>query len=69
MNDQTPYRDHRMTAAQATGDRDAAYRGWDFSRAVDDGPLWLRALVEVTRVRSIIILAIMAGTLSLLWIG
>ena len=29
MNDQTPYRDHRMTAAQATGDRDAAYRGWD----------------------------------------
>lgn len=29
MIDRTDYTDHRMASAQATGDRDAAYRGWD----------------------------------------
>ena len=68
MNDQTPYRDHRMTAAQATGARHAAYRGWDFSCAVDDGPLWIRALAEICRPRSLVILAVMAVTVAVWWL-
>lgn len=67
MNDQTTYRDHRRHAAMMTDQ--GSHRGWDFSRAVDEGPMWLRALAEIARPRSFIILAIMAGVLSLLWIG
>jgi len=66
MNDQASYRDHRMTAAQATGDRDAAYRGWDFSRAVDEGPLWLRALEECFRVCSLFLFAVI-GAVASVW--
>ena len=66
MNDRHTFTDHRMSAAQATNQSN---RGWNFDKSVDEGPMWLRALVEVTRVRSIIILAIMAVVLSLLWIG
>jgi hypothetical protein len=68
MIDRTEYTDHRMASAQATGDRDAAYRGGDFSRAVDDGPMWLRALAETFRPRSIIILLALAGVISLWWL-
>lgn len=68
MNDQSSYRDHRMASAQATGDRDAAYRGWDFSCAVDEGPLWLRALAEICRPRSLVILAVMAVTVAVWWL-
>lgn len=68
MNDRAPYTDHRMTAAQATGSRDAAYRGWDFSRAVDEGPLWLRALSECFRIRSLIIFAVMAAVVAAWWL-
>jgi len=68
MNDRASYRDHRMTAAQATGDRDAAYRGWDFSRAVDEGPLWLRALEECFRVRSLVIFAVIGAVVGLWWL-
>ena len=66
MIDRTDYTDHRMTAAQATGDRDAAYRGWDFSRAVDEGPLWLRALVEICRPRSLFLFAVI-GAVASVW--
>jgi hypothetical protein len=68
MIDRTDYTDHRMASAQATGDRDAAYRGWDFSRAVDDVPLWFRAVAEVLRPRSIVILLALAGVISLWWL-
>jgi len=57
---------HRMAAAQATNQSN---RGWNFDRSVDESPLWIRALAEVFRPRSIILLAVMAGVLSLFWIG
>lgn len=69
MIDRNGYTDHRMNAAQATGCRQAAYRGWDFSRTVDESPIWIRALAEVFRPRSLIILAVLAGVVSLFWIG
>jgi len=67
MNDRHTFTDHRRHAAMLTDQ--GSHRGWNFDSAVDDGPMWLRALAEVARPRSIIILAIMAGVLSLLWIG
>jgi hypothetical protein len=68
MNDQSSYRDHRMASAQATGDRDAAYRGWDFSRAVDEGPLWIRAIEECFRVRSLFIFAVIGAVAACWWL-
>lgn len=68
MIDQTDYTDHRMASAQATGDRDAAYRGWDFSRAVDEGPLWLRALEECFRVRSLFLFAVIGAVVAVWWL-
>ena len=53
---------HRMKAAQATNQSN---RGWNFDRAVDESPLWLRAVAEVLRPHSIIILLAMAGVISL----
>jgi hypothetical protein len=67
MFDTHAHTDHRRHAAMLTDQ--GSHRGWNFDNAVDDGPMWLRALAEIARPRSIIILAIMAGTLSLLWIG
>lgn len=63
MIDRHSFRDHRMMAAQATNQSN---RGWNFDRAVDESPLWLRALVEVFRPRSLILLAVIAGV-SALW--
>jgi hypothetical protein len=42
-------------------------RGWDF-RPSDEPPLWLRAVAEVLRPRSIIILLALAGCISLWWL-
>jgi hypothetical protein len=67
MNDRHTFTDHRMAAAQATNQSNG--RGYAFDRMVDESPMWLRALAEIARPRSIIILAIMAGVLSLFWIG
>ena len=55
---------HRMKAAQATSQSD---RGFDF-RPSDDVPLWVRAVAEVLRPRSIIILLALAGVISLWWL-
>ena len=63
MIDRADYTDHRMNAAQATNQSN---RGWDFSRAVDDGPLWLRALEECFRVRSLVIFAVI-GAVASVW--
>jgi len=65
MNDRHTFTDHRREAAMATNQSN---RGWDFSRAVDEGPIWLRALEECFRVRSLVIFAVMAGVLSLFWL-
>ena len=54
---------HRMKAAQATNQSN---RGFDF-RPSDDVPVWLKAVAEVLRPRSLIILLAMAGVVSLWW--
>jgi hypothetical protein len=45
----------------------ASHRGWDF-RPADEPPMWLRALAEVFRPRSLILLAVVAGVVSLWWL-
>ena len=59
-------RDHRRVAAMSTDQ--ASHRGWDF-RPSDEPPMWLCALAETFRPRSLVILAITAGVLSLFWIS
>ena len=66
MIDRTEYPDHRRNAAMATDH--GSSRGWDF-RPSDEPPLWFRAVAEVLRPRSIIILLALAGVLSLFWIS
>lgn len=65
MIDRAEYVCHRMKAAQATNQSN---RGFDF-RPSDEPPIWFRALAEVLRPRSLVILAITAGVLSLFWIS
>ena len=62
----TDPRDHRRVAAMTTDQ--GSSRGWDF-RPSDAPPIWLRALAETFRPRSLVILAITAGVLSLFWIS
>ena len=64
MIDRADYTDHRMKAAQATSQSN---RGFDF-RPSDEPPLWFKAVAEVLRPRSIIILAALAGVISLWWL-
>jgi hypothetical protein len=64
MIDRADYTDHRMKAAQATNQSN---RGFDF-RPSDEPPLWFKAVAEVLRPRSIIILAVLAGVISLWWL-
>ena len=65
MIDRADYTDHRMKAAQATNQSN---RGFDF-RPCDEPPLWFRAVAEVLRPRSIIILLALTGCVSLFWIA
>jgi hypothetical protein len=64
MIDRSDYVCHRMKAAQATNQ---SSRGFDF-RPSDEPPMWLRAVAEVLRPRSLIILAAMAGVITLWWL-
>ena len=64
MNDRSDYTDHRMIAAQATSQ---SRRGFDF-RPSADVPLWVRAVAEVLRPRSLVILLALAGVISLWWL-
>jgi hypothetical protein len=64
MQDRAEYTDHRMKAAQATNQSN---RGWDF-RDDQMPPMWFRAVAEVLRPRSIIILLALAGVTSLWFI-
>jgi len=64
MNDRSDYTDHRRNAAMMTDQ--ASHRGWDF-RDDQMPPLWFRAVAEVLRPRSIIILLALAGVISLWW--
>jgi hypothetical protein len=65
MLDTHTHRDHRREAAMATDQ--GSSRGYDF-RPSDEPPMWLKAVAEVLRPRSLIILAAMAGVISLWWI-
>ena len=65
MRDTHTFQDHRMNAAKATSQSN---RGWNFDQAVDDGPIWLRALAEICRPRSLVILAVMAVTVAVWWL-
>lgn len=56
-------RDPRRHAAMMTDQ--GSHRGWCFDRAVDESPIWIRALAETFRPRSIILLAVIAGVCSL----
>jgi hypothetical protein len=56
-----------MKVAQSTGDREAQARGWDF-RHTDETPLPARALAEILRPRSLVILAVIAGVSCLWWL-
>jgi hypothetical protein len=61
MIDRSDYVCHRMKAAQATNQ---SSRGFDF-RPSDEPHIAIRAVAEVLRPRSLIILAAMAGVISL----
>jgi len=61
MIDRSDYVCHRMKAAQATNQSN---RGFDF-RPSDEPHIALRAVAEVLRPRSIIILLALAGVISL----
>jgi hypothetical protein len=63
MIDRSDYVCHRMKAAQATNQ---SSRGFDF-RPSDEPHIAIRAVAEVLRPRSLIILAAMAGVISLWW--
>ncbi len=62
MDDRSSFRDHRREAAMATDQ--GSSRGYDF-RPSDEPHIALRAVAEVLRPRSLIILAAMAGVISL----
>ena len=64
MLDTHTHRDHRREAAMATDQ--GSSRGYDF-RPSDEPHIALRAVAEVLRPRSLIILAAMAGVISLWW--
>ena len=65
MIDMQDPRDHRRVAAMTTDQ--ASHRGWDF-RPSDEPHIALRAIAEVLRPRSIIILLALAGCISLWWL-
>ena len=58
----TDPRDHRRVAAMSTDQ--ASHRGWDF-RPSDEPPLWFKAVAEVLRPRSLVILLALAGVTAL----
>ncbi len=64
MLDTHTHRDHRREAAMATDQ--GSSRGYDF-RPSDEPNIALRAVAEVLRPRSLIILAAMAGVIALWW--
>jgi hypothetical protein len=65
MDDRSSFRDHRREAAMATDQ--GSSRGYDF-RPSDEPHIALRAVAEVLRPRSLIILAAMAGVIALWWL-
>jgi len=64
MIDTHTHRDHRREAAMATNQSNG--RGYDFDRMIDESPLWLRALVEICRPRSLVIFAVI-GAVASVW--
>jgi hypothetical protein len=58
--------DHHRREAMKTNH--GGGRGWDFRR-IDEPPMAVRVAAEVLRPRSIVILAVMVGVMSLFWIS
>lgn len=56
-------RDHRREAAMATDQ--GSSRGWAFDRIVDESPLWIRALEECFRPRSLFLFAVIGAIMSI----
>ena len=67
MIDRSDFTDHRRHAAMMTDQ--GSHRGWNFDAAIDESPMWIRALAETFRPRSLVILAVIAGVVSLFWIS
>jgi hypothetical protein len=65
MIDRAEHTDHRRNAAMMTDQ--ASHRGWDF-RDDQMPPLWFRAIAEVLRPRSIVIIAVIAITGAVWWL-
>ena len=66
MNDRHTFTDHRMTAAQSTNQSNG--RGYSFDRIVDESPVWIRALEECFRVRSLFIFAVIGAVVFAWWL-
>lgn len=66
MNDQHRFVCHRMQAAQSTNQSNG--RGYAFDRIVDESPLWIRALEECFRVRSLVIFAVIGAVMAVWWL-
>jgi hypothetical protein len=66
MIDRAEHTDHRRNAAMMTDH--GSSRGWDF-RPSDEPHIAFRAVAEVLRPRSLIILLALAGVISLFWIS
>ena len=64
MEDRHRFVCHRMQAAQSTNQ--SGGRGYSFDRVVDESPMWIRALAETFRPRSLIIFAVI-GAVASVW--
>jgi len=66
MIDRADYTDHRMNAAKATNQSNG--RGYAFDRMIDESPMWLRAIAEICRPRSLVILAVIGAVVAVWWL-
>ena len=57
---------HRMQAAQSTNQSNG--RGYSFDRIVDESPLWIRAIEECFRVRSLFLFAVIGAVVAVWFI-
>ena len=62
MIDTHTHRDHRREAAMATNQSNG--RGYAFDRMIDESPLWIRALAEICRPRSLFLFAVIGAVVS-----
>ena len=66
MDDRSSFTDHRREAAMATNQSNG--RGYAFDRIVDESPIWIRALEECFRVRSLFLFAVIGAVVAVWFI-